>query len=73
MTQKFAASGGTDRVEFIAGYTIEEGLLHYAEEIQAGCIAVSTHSRKGFSHFFNGSISENVANQSILPVMSFKI
>jgi nucleotide-binding universal stress UspA family protein len=73
MTQQFAAFGGTDQVDFISGYTVEDGLLQYAEETQADCIAISTHARKGLSHFFRGSISEDLANSSPLPVMSFKI
>lgn len=28
----FAEVGGTDNVEFIAGHTVEDGLIHYAEE-----------------------------------------
>ena len=73
MTTQFAAAGGTDQVEFVSGYTVEDGLLQYAEETHADCIAVSTHARKGLSHFFRGSISEDLANHSLLPVMSFKI
>lgn len=69
---KFVAAGGTDQVEFIAGYSVEGGLLQYSQEIKADCLAVSTHARKGLSHFFKGSISEDLANRSHLPVMSFK-
>lgn len=73
LADQYAAAGGTDQVAFISDYTVEEGLLQYAEETQADCIAVSTHARKGLSHFFRGSISEDLANHSLLPVMSFKI
>lgn len=73
LTDQYAAAGGSDQVEFISDYTVEDGLLAYAKETQAGCIAVSTHARKGLSHFFRGSISEDLANHSLLPVMSFKI
>lgn len=73
LTNQFAAAGGTDKVKFISDYTIEEGLLEYAKETHADCIAVITHARKGLSHFFKGSISEDLANHSQIPVMSFKI
>jgi nucleotide-binding universal stress UspA family protein len=73
MTHQYAAAGGTDQVDFISDYTVEDGLLAYAEETHADCIAVSTHARKGLSHFFKGSISEDLANHSRVPVMSFKI
>ena len=71
--RKFATAGGTDKVKFIAGYTVEDGLIQYAEEIKADLIAVSTHARKGLNHFFNGSISEDLANHAKLPVMTFKL
>ena len=73
MSEEFAAAGGTDQVAFIAAYNIEDGLLQFAEETKANCIAISTHARKGLSHFFIGSVSEDLANQSQLPVMSFKL
>lgn len=71
--KSFAAAGGTDKVEFIAGHTVEDGLIQYAEATNADVIAVSTHARKGLNHFLNGSISEDLANRSKLPVMTFKL
>ncbi|EAS19392.1 universal stress protein, Usp [Flavobacteria bacterium BBFL7] len=73
LRKDFAKAGGTDQVEFISGYTVEDGLFEYADDTKADCVAVSTNARKGISHFFKGSISEDVANHSKLPVMSFKI
>lgn len=52
---------------------IEEGILNFAEELNPDIIAVSTHGRKGLAHFFNGSISEDVANHATRPVLTFKI
>ncbi|EPR72328.1 UspA [Winogradskyella psychrotolerans RS-3] len=69
----FAAAGGSDNVEFIAGYTVEDGLIQYAEETSADLIAISTHAHKGLSHFLEGSISEDLANHAKLPVMTFKL
>jgi nucleotide-binding universal stress UspA family protein len=73
MKKEFTKAGGTDQVAFISAYNIEDGLLQFAEETEASCIAISTHARKGLSHFFKGSVSEDLANHSQLPVMSFKI
>lgn len=69
----FAAAGGTNKVEFIAGHIVEDGLIQYAEEIGADLIAVSTKARKGFSHFLKGSTSEDLANHSRIPIMTFKM
>ncbi|WP_309613828.1 universal stress protein [Flavobacterium sp.] len=52
---------------------VENGILHFADHIDADLIGVSTHGRKGLSHFFNGSISEDLVNHSLRPVVTFKI
>ena len=60
-------------VHVVSDYSIEKGILNFANVIGADVIAVATHGRKGLSHFFEGSVSEDVANHSTLPVMTFKI
>jgi nucleotide-binding universal stress UspA family protein len=60
-------------VTVVSDYSIEKGILNFANLIGADVIAVATHGRKGLSHFFEGSISEDIANHSTLPVMTFKI
>jgi nucleotide-binding universal stress UspA family protein len=54
-------------------YTIEKGILNFAQHIDAGLIGMSTHGRKGIAHFFNGSISEDLVNHANRPVITFKI
>lgn len=53
--------------------TIEKGILNFTNAIEADIIAMSTHGRKGLSHFFNGSISEDLVNHAKRPVVTFKI
>jgi nucleotide-binding universal stress UspA family protein len=60
-------------VNIVSDYSIEKGILNFANLIGADVIAVATHGRKGLAHFFEGSISEDLANHSTLPVMTFKI
>ncbi|GAA4885126.1 universal stress protein [Flaviramulus aquimarinus] len=60
-------------VQYVCDYTVEDGVLNCANKIGADLIIVPTHGRKGLSHFFVGSIGEDVANHSTLPVMTFKI
>lgn len=60
-------------VAYYSDYTVEEGVLNYSSLINADVIAVPTHGRSGLSHFFNGSIGEDIANHSLLPVVTFKI
>ncbi|NRD23944.1 universal stress protein [Winogradskyella litoriviva] len=70
------ADGNVDNlntVNVVSDYSIEKGILNFANVIGADLIAVATHGRKGLSHFFEGSVSEDIANHSTLPVMTFKI
>ncbi|MBU2929640.1 universal stress protein [Winogradskyella psychrotolerans] len=62
-----------DAINVVSDYSIEKGILNFANVIGADLIAVATHGRKGLSHFFEGSVSEDIANHSTLPVMTFKI
>jgi nucleotide-binding universal stress UspA family protein len=66
-------ASSVEKVKIISDYTVEKGVLHFTDKINADIIAVATHGRKGISHFFEGSISENIANHSKLPIISFKI
>ncbi|WP_055442406.1 universal stress protein [Lacinutrix himadriensis] len=71
-----AAEGNLDKmkqVAYVNDYSIEKGVLNYSNIIGADLVAVATHGRKGLAHFFEGSISEDIANHSTLPVMTFKI
>jgi len=68
--------GNLDRKKHITirnDYSIEKGILSYGERQKVDLIVVPTHGRKGLSHFFAGSIGEDIVNHSILPIMTFKI
>lgn len=70
------ADGNLDRmsdVHYVSDYTIEDGVLNFSNKIGADLIVIPTHGKKGLAHFFEGSIGEDVANHSTLPVMTFKI
>lgn len=53
--------------------SVEKGILNFATEIKADLIGMGTHGRKGISHFFNGSISEDMVNHAQMPVITFLI
>lgn len=61
------------QVEVFNDYNIERGILNYGDSISADIIGIPTHGRKGLSHFFMGSIGEDIANHSNVPVVTFKI
>lgn len=52
---------------------VEKGILNFANAVNADLIGMCTHGRTGFSHFFNGSISEDLVNHAVRPVVTFKI
>lgn len=53
--------------------TIEEGILNFGKKIDADIIAINTHGRSGLSQLFNESISKELANHALRPVITFKI
>lgn len=53
--------------------SVEVGILNFAKETNASLIGMSTHGRQGISHFFNGSISEDLVNHAKRPVITFKM
>ncbi len=70
------ADGNLNRmnvVHYVADTSVEKGILNYAKKVNAELIAIPTHGRTGLAHFFEGSISEDLANHANLPVMTFKI
>jgi len=52
---------------------VEKGILNFANSVNADVIGMCTHGRTGFAHFFNGSISEDLVNHAVRPVITFKI
>ena len=60
-------------INFHNDYSVEQGILNFAQEIDADLIGISTHGRQGIAHFFSGSISEDLVNHAKKPVITFKI
>ncbi|MCM4167705.1 Universal stress protein [Arenibacter antarcticus] len=60
-------------VEIYNDYAVERGILAFSESRNADIIGLPTHGRKGISRFFMGSIGEDLANHSKIPVMTFKL
>ena len=70
------AEGNSEKlkdVHFICDRTVEKGIISFANSVGADLIAVSTHARKGLSHVFMGSLSEDIANHAALPILTVKM
>lgn len=73
INQFLAKANVVDQVDIYNDYSVERGVLNYCENTGADAIGIPTHGRKGLSHFFMGSIGEDVVNHSKIPVVTFKI
>jgi nucleotide-binding universal stress UspA family protein len=51
--------------------TEEEGIIYFAESVNADLIAMATHGRTGFAHVLAGSIAEDVVSHARRPVLTF--
>ncbi|WP_138434356.1 universal stress protein [Winogradskyella algicola] len=60
-------------IAFASDHMVEDGVLNYAKREGADAVSIITHGRTGLSHFFGGSISEDLVNHSKLPVITFKL
>ncbi len=49
----------------------EEGIIYFADSINADLIGMATHGRTGFAHVLAGSIAEDVVSHSKRPVLTF--
>lgn len=61
-----------DKIDYISDYSVEDGVLKYANKNNIGAIAMISHGRTGLNLFFGGSISEDVVNHAKKPVITFK-
>ena len=53
--------------------TTEEGIIYFAESINADMICMATHGRTGFAHVMAGSIAEDVVGHSKRPALTFVV
>lgn len=51
----------------------DEGLIYFAEEVNADIIAVATHSRTGLAHLLGGSVAEDLVNHVKRPVWTYTL
>ncbi len=50
----------------------EDGIIFFAQDINADLIALATHGRSGLLHLLSGSIAEDVVNHAQRPVWTFR-
>lgn len=75
LKENFVKKANLDNYSFhiYAESNAEAGILHFAEDFGGDIIAVATHQRRGWRHFFSGSIAENIVNHAKQPVLAFNM
>jgi nucleotide-binding universal stress UspA family protein len=73
--EQFAERNGLEEYSFgiYNDQTEEDGILNYADEIDADLLVIGTHGRTGLAHLIKGSIAEDLLNHSKRAVLSIKI
>ena len=51
----------------------EDGIIFFAQDIDADLIAIATHGHTGLVHLISGSIAEDVVNHAKRPVWTFRL
>jgi nucleotide-binding universal stress UspA family protein len=54
-------------------FSTEEGIVRFADYVNADMIAMATHGRTGFAHVIAGSVAEEVVTHSKRPVLTFVV
>jgi nucleotide-binding universal stress UspA family protein len=61
------------RVEVIqVGHNVAEKIVQYAKHHEIHLIVMATHGRTGLSHFWLGSVTEDVVRSSPCPVLAIR-
>jgi nucleotide-binding universal stress UspA family protein len=73
--EKFAKKLGLKNytINIFNDVTEEDGIIYFAETIDADLIAMATHGRTGFAHVMAGSIAEDVVGHAKRPVLTFVV
>lgn len=61
------------RVNIASAYNEEEGIVYFIKENHADLLVIGTHQRKGLSHFFIGSLAENLVNRASFPILTIPL
>jgi nucleotide-binding universal stress UspA family protein len=54
-------------------YSEKDGILRYADQVQADLVALLTHGRQGLAYMLDGSIAGQVVNHAQVPVLTYNL
>lgn len=75
LISEFADKAGLENysVNDFSHRTEEEGIVEFAQHIDADLISMMTHGYTGLSRLFNHSIAEDLVNSSPMPILTFNM
>jgi nucleotide-binding universal stress UspA family protein len=75
IADNLAKEAGLKNYEFYtsAAFNEENAIFEFAEQRKADLIVMGTNQRTGLAHFFLGSLTEDVANHSKIPILSISL
>lgn len=75
VVEKFARRHGLENytINIREDFYEQGGILDFVKEIQGDMIAMGTHGRRGLTHLFMGSVTEDVVNHSDVPIWTSSI
>ncbi|PHN06033.1 universal stress protein [Flavilitoribacter nigricans] len=73
--ERFVELNGLDKVRFhiYDEESIEQGITNFSLENRVDIVAIGTHQRKGFDRLFKHSVSEDIVNHLMQPVLTFRV
>lgn len=60
-------------VNFRNDQSERNGIINFANDINADMIAMATHGRQGLAHLFMGSLTESVVNHARWPIWTYSV
>jgi len=72
---ELATQAGLKKYAFYtaSAFQEEEAIFEFAEQRKADMIVMGTNQRRGLTHLFLGSLTEDVVNQAMLPILSISL
>lgn len=72
---EFADAKGITEFESVIQHakTVPQGVIDYANEVEADLIVLFTHGHKGLLHLLSGSVAEDVLNHTQIPVLVMRV
>jgi len=73
--EEFAQENNVDNYEchIFNAENVQEGINEFAIQVNASLITTATHGRRGLARLFNGSVAEELIDNTSIPVLTAKI